>query len=230
MLRNMAMDSEIVGEEYVDFKCPHCGSLNSFPTSAAKLARECVNCLDLFLVPSVDGEVARVLPLPVESSKIRLRKFQPTDWEDLLEFQFEEEDEATGWIHHVTTIQPNENRMSLALAVEKKDTGKVVGILGLRFTDVFYDQMGVTLSSNQAACPPGIELEILNLALEFCFKGLNLHRVTSECGAEDAKNRQLFKDLGMRQEAEFLKYFRSGEEWLSAVAFATLEEEYFKRA
>lgn len=225
-----SMDSEIVGEDFIDFKCPFCGSLNSFPTSAARLTRECMNCLELFLVPSADGEAARVLPLPVESAKIRLRKFQPTDWEALLEFQFTDEDEATGWIHRVTTIQPMENRSLLSLAVEKKDVGKVVGVLGLRFTDSFHDQMDLTLSSNQAACPPGLELEALKVALGFCFKELSLHRVTTECGSEDSKERQLFKDLGMRQEAEFVKHFRVGNDWQSTVSYALLEEEYFKGA
>jgi RimJ/RimL family protein N-acetyltransferase len=224
------MDTEIVGEDFIDFKCPHCGSLNSFPTSAANLARECMNCLELFLVPPADGETARVLPLPAESPKIRLRKFQPTDWQALLEFQFTDEDEATGWIHRVTTIQPMENRSLLSLAVEKKDVGKVVAVLGLRFTNTFCDQMDLTLSSNPAACPPGVELEALTVALDFCFKGLSLHRVTTECGTTDSKERQLFKDLGLRQEAEFVKHFRVGNEWLSTASYAMLEEEYFKRA
>ena len=223
------MDPEIIGEDFVDFKCPHCGSLNSFPTSAAKLARECMNCLELVLVPAADGQAARPFPLPADSPTIRLRKFQPTDWKDLLEFQFTDEDEATGWIHHVTTIQPHENRSLLSLAVEKKDANKVVGTLGLRFTDVFYDQAELRLSSNKAACPPGLELEALKVALDFCFKELNLHRVTTECGTEDSKQRQLFKDLGLRQEAEFVKHFRDGDVWLSTASYAMLEEEYFKR-
>jgi RimJ/RimL family protein N-acetyltransferase len=224
------MDSEIVGEDFIDFKCPYCGSLNSFATSAAKLVRECMNCLEFFVVPAADGDAARGLPLPAESAQIRLRKFQPADWQDLIEFQFQEEDEATGWIHQVTTIQPHENRSLLSLAVEKKDVAKVVGILSLRFTDSLYNQMDLTLRSNQAACPPGFELETLKLALELCFKGFNLHRVTTECESEDSTYRQLFKDLGLRQEAEFVKHLLVGNEWQSTTAFALLEEEYFKRA
>jgi hypothetical protein len=77
MLRNM--DSEMVGEDFLDFKCPHCGTLNSFPTSAAKLVRECVNCLDLFIVPAKDGEAARKLSPMVDGPRIRLRFLAPTD-------------------------------------------------------------------------------------------------------------------------------------------------------
>jgi RimJ/RimL family protein N-acetyltransferase len=34
----------------------------------------------------------------------------------------------------------------------------------------------------------------------------------------------------MRQEAEFVKHFRIGNEWQSTVSYAMLEEEYFKGA
>src|SRR4051812_21701817 len=102
------MDSEIGGEEFLDFKCPYCGALNSFPTSAAKLVRECVNCLDLFIVPTKDGEVARKLSSAVDGPRIRLRFLEPTDWKDLLEFQFEDEDEATGWILRSSTVRMGE--------------------------------------------------------------------------------------------------------------------------
>jgi RimJ/RimL family protein N-acetyltransferase len=73
-----------------------------------------------------------------------------------------------------------------------------------------------------------VELEALKLALNFCFQGLSLHRVTAECEATDAKKRQLFKDLGLRQEAEFVKHLYVNHEWQSAVSFAMLEEEYLK--
>jgi hypothetical protein len=57
------MDSEIV-EDFLDFKCPYCGTLNSFPASAANLVRECMNCLEPFLVPETDGGTALKFPLP----------------------------------------------------------------------------------------------------------------------------------------------------------------------
>jgi ribosomal-protein-alanine N-acetyltransferase len=221
------MDSEIIGEDFLDFKCPYCGSLNSFPTSTARLARECMNCLELFLVPSADGAAARKLPLPAESPTIRLRKFQPTDWKDLLEFQFEDEDDATGWIHRVTTIQPTENRLLLFLAIETKSSRKVVGTLGLGFTDRNFSQAELSPSFNRAASVPGWELDALDVALDFCFQELHLHRVFTQCQSEDFEDRQLFTAAGMRQEAEFLKnQFISGE-WATTIWFAMLEEDYF---
>jgi ribosomal-protein-alanine N-acetyltransferase len=222
------MDFEIVGEDFVDFKCPYCGALNSFPNSAAGLARECVNCLDILLVPTVDGDAARKLPLPIESSRIRLRKFEPGDWKDLLEFQFEDEDEATGWIHTISIPRSTETRPSFYLAVEARDAHKVVGTLGFNFLDPSFNRAEISLNSNTAAAWPGLELEAFDAALDFCFQELNLHRVITQCRAEDSERRRLLNELGMRQEAEFVKHTHVAGEWISVVWFAMLEEEYFK--
>ena len=115
------MDSEIVGEDFLDFKCPYCGALNSFEVSAAKLVRECVNCLDLFIVPARDGEAARNLSATVEGPRILLRALQAPDWKDLLEFQFADEDEATGWIPRSGTLRTSEARQPFYLAVEVRE-------------------------------------------------------------------------------------------------------------
>jgi len=224
------MDTEIIGEDFLDFKCPYCSALNSFPTSAAGLARECVNCLDLLLVPTKDGGAARKLPLPIESSRVRLRKFEAGDWKDLLEYQFEDEDEATGWIHTISIPRSTETRPPFYLAVEALDARKVIGTVGFNFLDPSFNQVELTLTSNKAVATPGVELEALDTALEFCFQELNLHRVISQCPAENSERRQLLNDLGMRQEAEFVKHTHVAGEWISVVWFAMLEEEYFKDA
>ena len=129
------MDSEIVGEDYLDFKCPHCGALNSFPTSAARLVRECVNCMDLLVVPAKDGEPARKPALTVEGPRLQLRLLKATDWKDLLEFQFADEDEATGWIPKSGTMRTSEVREPVYVAVEVRETQKVAGTIGFRFLD-----------------------------------------------------------------------------------------------
>src|SRR5690242_72202 len=134
------MEPKIVSEDFLDFKCPHCGALNSFPTSAAGLLRECMNCLEAFVVPTTDGGAALTIPLPYETPKIRLRKFEPTDWEDLLEFEFDEEDQATSWLYEISNARLTDRTKLFWLAVENSDDEKVVGALSLNFTDDNYNQ------------------------------------------------------------------------------------------
>lgn len=222
-----AMSSEII-EDFLDFKCPYCGALNSFPTSAASLARECMNCLETFLVPATDQNAAQKLPLPIETSTLRLRRFEPRDWQDLLEFQFDDEDEATGWLHTISKARLTEVRQPFHLAVETRETGKVIGSLSLMFSDLTFNQMEVSLTSGKTGSFQGWQPEALDAALDFCFQELHLHRVFMQCQSEDSESRQLFKEAGFRQEAEFVKNTFFDGEWLTTLWFAMLEEEYFK--
>ena len=222
------MDSEFVGEEYLDFKCPHCGALNSFPSSAAKLVRECVNCMDLLDVPAKDGEPARKPALAVEGPRLRLRLFKATDWKDLLEFQFADEDEATGWIPKSGTMRTSEVREPVYVAVEVRETQKLVATIGFRFLDESFNQVELSLTSNSAANLPGLELEAFEAALAICFQEMNLHRVVSQCGASEVERRKVLGELGMRQEAEFVKQWYIEGEWVCRVWFAMLAEEYLK--
>jgi len=223
------MNEEIVGEDYLDFKCPHCGALNSFPTSAARLLRQCLNCLDLLLVPAKDGEPGRKLPLPMETYSIRLRPFQAPDWKDLLEYQFKDEDEATGWIHSLTRPAHHENFRELILAVENRHAPKVIATLTIRFTDNSFEQAELTTEENKSVGQSELPRNTYEAALQFCFRELNLHRVIICCETTETAARQLYNQLGLRQEAELLKRRRVGREWVSDVWFAMLEEEYFRK-
>ena len=222
------MDSEFIGEDFLDFKCPHCGTLISFPISAANRVRECMNCLDLFIVPAKDGEAGRKLPTEVEGPRIRLRFLEPRDWKDLLEFQFEDEDEATGWIPKSGTMRSSETREPFHLAVEIRETHKVVGTVGFTFVDHMLDQVELSATGKNPPALPGLVLETFDVALDYCFQEMNLHRVVTRCSPDEAESCKLFKELGMRQEGEFRKHYFSEGEWKSTVYFAILEEEYFR--
>ncbi len=222
----MNPDSETIGEDFLDFKCPYCAALNSFPTSAAGRLRECMNCVEAFLVPLADGEAARPLPLPLDTEKLRLRRFAPVDWQDLLEFRFNDEDEATGWLLMATKPRLTETNQTLYLAITALDSGKVVGSLSLRFSDVEFAQAELSLESAKAAPFPGFEQEALDAVLDFSFRDLNLHRVFAWCLSDHTETCNLFRESGMRQEAEFVKNNYFDGAWRSSSWFALLREEY----
>lgn len=223
-------ESELPEEDFLDFRCPYCGTTNSFPASAAGLPRECVNCLEAFLVPSKGEEAARPMPLPIETSKFRLRRFAAGDWKDLLEFQCAEEDEATEWLQRISQTRFTELRQPFFLAIELRSNAKVVGSVSFMFVDAALNQMEISLSDEKAGALGGLELEVLEAVLEFCFQELNLHRVIAQCGATVAGMQRLYAQLGMRKEAEFVKHQFVNGEWLSTAWFAILEDEYFSDA
>src|SRR6185312_6262068 len=140
------------------------------------------------------------------------------------------EDEATGWIPKSGTARTEETRLPFYLAVEITETRKVVGTLEFRFLDILFNQVEISLTANKAMDLPGLELDAFEAALDYGFQELNLHRAVSQCGANDSERRKILNELGMRQEAEFVKHFYVAGEWTSTVWFAMLEEEYFKEA
>ena len=211
----------------MDFKCPYCDALNSFPSSAAGLTRQCMNCIEAFIVPSHGEQIAKKVLLPIETEKFRLRRFEPEDWEALLEFQCEDEGEATSWLHQVSQVRFGEVRRPFELAIALRDSGKVIGSAGLMFTDPALNQMEISLSLNQTATPKGLAVEVLEAILDFCFQELNLHRVIAECNSNEIDTRRLYEQVGMRKEAEFVKQYFVNGEWLSTTWYAILEEEYF---
>lgn len=229
ILFHKAMDSETI-EDFLDFKCPYCGALNSFPGSAANHARECVNCLETFLVPDTDGAAARTLPLPFETGHLLVRRFEPGDWQDLLEFAFDDEDTATGWLLTVSRARLTEAGQPYPLAIVKRDVNKVIGTLNLMFMGIELDQLELAVNGREDESLSNWKLEALDGALKFCFRELKAHRVCAQCDGQDSESRNLFKDLGMRQEAEFLKNHRNLQEWRTTVWFAMLEAEFFANA
>jgi predicted RNA-binding Zn-ribbon protein involved in translation (DUF1610 family) len=56
------MTTEFAAENFLDFKCPHCGEVNSFPQDCIGLVRECVNCMDNLIVPEAGGELGKKIP------------------------------------------------------------------------------------------------------------------------------------------------------------------------
>src|SRR5437899_9719834 len=97
MLRRI-MSEETGEENFFDFKCPYCAAVNSFPENAAGRLRDCMNCMENFLVPEPSGEVARKVPLPITSANLVLRRAEPEDWKDFLEFLFADEDDFNHWL------------------------------------------------------------------------------------------------------------------------------------
>ena len=78
-------------QPFVDFKCPYCGTTLSFPQESSPLAQECLNCLEVVIVPQAGQSVGGKLPIPITTPRLVLRRFRPEDWKDLMEFLVEGE-------------------------------------------------------------------------------------------------------------------------------------------
>lgn len=215
----------ITEENFLDFKCPHCGELNSFPQDCTGLVRQCVNCMEDLIVPVAGGEFGGKIPLPITAARLVLRRFEAADWNDLLAFMFDNEDEAAHWLETDRQVKLTTPDRIFSLAAQVRDGGKIIGSVGLRFTDFGFHEAEIS-AEGFPGDQQDFTKEAVQAVLGFCLRDLKLHRVIARCPSNDAERCRMFESAGMRREGEFVKnYFRDGE-WLNTLWFALLDEEY----
>jgi RimJ/RimL family protein N-acetyltransferase len=230
-------DETTAEDQFIDFKCPCCGEQVSFPRACAGRVQECFNCAGPVIVPEGGGEGRRI-PLPIKTARLTLRKFQGSDWKDLLRlfsddeffaaapFKLEGEERIARWLEADATVKLTTTGAPFILAVEAQEGGKVIGCLSLGFSDAERLQAILHLVLHREYQRRGLGAEALKGALGFCFKEIALHRVQGYCDSANAAARRLFEKAGLRREAEFVRDHKVGEEWASTAAYAILREEF----
>lgn len=231
-------------EHFLDFNCPYCGQRISFPETAVGFPQECPNCIETVIVPEAGNETGRRLPVPITTARLRLRRFAVNDWKAALELISDEEkficvdglpgpgeEEVMRWLeadHHIRLTTPNQ---MFRLAIEWQDGGKLIGFLGLWFTDPQRLQAMFNISLHQNYQRKGIAREAVDAALGFCFEGIKLHRVAARCDSRNAPACKLCENVGLRREGVFVKdqpLIEGG--WTNSIWYAALAEEYCKPA
>jgi len=114
------------------------------------------------------------------------------------------------------------------LAIIRKDTGELIGDVGIHFMESgsFQVEVGCTLNSNQHG--NGFATEALTETLNFLFRKLNKHRVIASIDPRNEKSIQLVERLGMRKEAHFRKSLRIKNEWVDDLIYAVLREDWLE--
>lgn len=220
------MTTEITEANFLDFTCPYCGELNSFPQDSAGYVRECVNCRESLIVPEAGSEAGLKIPVPITTPRLVLRRLGARDWKDLMEFRFTDEEEALRWLENDHVVKLTTPDQTFSLGVELRDGGKIIGCLGLKFIDQDVLQAEVLVSWNEDPQYSDFANEAVAGLLGFCFAGVKLHRVIAKCGSSNSEGCRMLEAAGMRREGEFVKNYYGDGEWLGTVWFAMLDEEY----
>jgi predicted RNA-binding Zn-ribbon protein involved in translation (DUF1610 family) len=72
-------------ETYIGFACPKCGNSVEYLDQYAGSAQPCPYCGEDIIVPRSADQDGFVLPLPIETPRLLLRRLQMTDFPDTLE-------------------------------------------------------------------------------------------------------------------------------------------------
>ncbi|MCX6929626.1 MAG: GNAT family N-acetyltransferase [Verrucomicrobia bacterium] len=228
----------ITEESFIDFKCPYCEELVSFPSESAGSLQACHNCTESLIVPGDGSEVGQRIPLPIKAPRIILRRLAAGDWRDLLELMSDEEffryqdgvpldeDGVLRWLESDAHVKLTTPEQTFFLGIEVQNGGKLIGYVSLTFTDPQRLQVAFSIGINRSFHRQGYALEALEAVLGFCFESLNLHRVAGWCDCRNVAGCGLMEKVGLRREGEFVKNRWVHGEWTNSVWYAALEEEY----
>lgn len=109
-------------------------------------------------------------------------------------------------------------------AIRLRDTGELIGDLGLHFIDDATVEVGISLAP--AHQRRGYAREVLEVMLDFVFGGLRKHRIVASVDPRNLACARLLEGLGMRREGHFRESVRSGDGWADDLLFAMLEREW----
>ncbi len=226
-------------ENFVDFKCPYCEEIISFPQTDGGFARACPNCTETVIVPDDGAETGRPLPFPLETERLILRRFAAGDWKDLIEFMSDpgvfqyigggplEEEELLRWLDAEVLVKLTTPDQMFYLGMELKEPQKLIGFVGLRFADPL--QAGLHVVVNPAFQRKGLATEAVRAVVNFCFSGIKLHRLTARFDTRNTGAGKLCERARMRKEGEFLKDSPGPDGWQSSAWYALLEEEFLEK-
>jgi RimJ/RimL family protein N-acetyltransferase len=179
---------------------------------------------------------------PITTERLLLRPYEMSDLDDVIAI---ESDPEVAWYLHweprtreetrealslrTTCTQLEKDGDALALAVERRDSGQMIGELTLWWRSVADRQGEIGFIFNRKHHGHGFARESAEALLDLCFDGLALHRVYGRTHAGNIASAALMRRLGMRQEAHLRHHETFKGAWADELLFAILEDDWAQR-
>jgi ribosomal-protein-alanine N-acetyltransferase len=111
-------------------------------------------------------------------------------------------------------------------AIEWKESGKVVGMIGYVNLKPEHGRGEVGYALTRAWHRQGIMREALTAVLKYGFEQMDLHSVEAIIDAENIASGNLLASVGFRQEAHFLEDFFFNGAYRNSIHFGLLRAEW----
>lgn len=178
--------------------------------------------------------------LSIHSERLILRPVRTEDAEDVFGYRSnaiinrfqgwvpETLEDVHDFIHNKVSAAIDQPDTWFQLAIIRKDTGELIGDVGIHFLESgsLQVEIGCTLNFNQHG--NGFATEALTETLNFLFRKLNKHRVIASIDPRNEKSIKLVERIGMHREAHFRKSLWIKNEWLDDLVYAILKEDWFE--
>ena len=180
-----------------------------------------------------------------ETGRLILREFTPEDFDDVQDYSSDYEtvrhmafgpntpEQTRDYLERQCPEERNASpRMHYNLAVERRDTGRVIGGVSFHMNWRRDDAvLGGLINRREAG--HGYMTEALRAVMGLAFEDLGLHRLHAICAVDNAPMLRVLEKCGFRNEGRMVKRGRSrpeeAEPYFDQFGFAMLREEYEKR-
>ena len=179
------------------------------------------------------------IKLPLETDRLLLRPFAPSDFEALhailsredvstyLYWGPQSEEEVQERLKKMIDFRSIEGPGdTLRLAMLLKANGRVIGDVVLHWRDDPHRQGYVGFVVHPDHQGKGFATEATGPLLRVAFEDLGLHRVTGHVEARNAASARVLEKLGMRREAHLVENEFVKDEWQSELVYAILDREW----
>ena len=139
-------------------------------------------------------------------------------------------DETKAFLEPLVSIEPCTPGTWLGLAITLRETGKLIGDIGLRFPEkeTYQVELGVSLDPDYHG--KGFASEAMLALLQYAFEVLGKHRVFASIDPINRASIALVERIGMRREAHFRSsIWWKNREWVDDLIYAMLEDEWRAR-
>lgn len=157
--------------------------------------------------------------IKIESERLLLRNFEPTDWEDMLEIsqQYEQTDMAQYDQEYPQTSEGMKEVVEILgsgdefAAVVLRDQPKVIGLIQFQRKKKYIDEVvhGLGVVFNSDFQGKGYAFESCKTALDYLFEELGIDRCVAGTAVANAKSRKLVERLGFRETEQKQAHFRN---------------------
>jgi len=239
----MSMTTTSHEEALVDFKCPHCKAALAFPEFRVGTAQECPFCFRIVVVPARGSDMGGKLPLPITTSRLKLRLLTTEDQPDWLEFVTDEEsytyldgdcpdeDAARAWFERSQTMRLTDPKGYIPLGIEIQEPLKVIGSLSFYLYSPDDDpemhrQGGFQIMLHRDYRRHGYATEAVRGLLNFAFARIGLHDVRVSIDRRNGSARRMAEKAGLVLEGEFAEDRHIKGNWVSTAWYRILKTEY----